>query len=173
MPTFTLTLQQNIFDVYHLVHFLMSVWQLKHICCKCISYENRTESHCMLPNYCSYREMPKWSWYNCDNSYNCLTFNRWISPYTVMQCTKTKVIHYNQYYRSNSQTALAKPKQCGYATLGKIDFQHPVVQQRVVFSLNPACSAGSHRHLWRGRFRCRTLSHFTQSFWNDSIRWYV
>ena len=57
MPTFTLTLQQNIFDDYHLVHFPMSVGQLKHISCKCISYENRTEIHYMLPNYCSYCEV--------------------------------------------------------------------------------------------------------------------
>ena len=37
--------------------------------------------------------------------------------YTVMQCTKTKVIHYYQYKRSNSQTAFTKIKQSGYVTL--------------------------------------------------------
>ena len=108
MQTFTLTLQENICDVHHLVDFLVNVWQQKISVANVPHSASRTDifmhastissTPCRTPCFIG-TKFPvtvyiKCDQDNCGNLYNCLTFNRWISLYTVTQCTKTKEMFY-------------------------------------------------------------------------------
>ena len=109
MQTFILTLQENIFDVHHLVDFPMTVDNM--------SVANVSHSAIMTHIHASFilllilihsmltpcfigKKFPTTvatvkcpSDRNiCDHSYNCLTFNGRISLYTVTQCSKTEEI---------------------------------------------------------------------------------
>ena len=102
MQTFILTLQENIFDVHHLVDFSLTVDK---VTVANVSHSASMTHSCMhhstinLPCFIGKKFPATVATVKCpsdcnicDHSYNCLTFNGRISLYTVTQCTKTEEI---------------------------------------------------------------------------------
>ena len=118
MQTFIPTLQENIFDIHHLVNFPMTVDNITvakvphsasmthtHTCIilllinLLINYYQFSSTTCLLPCFIDKKfpaavatvKCPS-DHNNCVHSYNSLTFNGRISHNIVTQCTKTDEI---------------------------------------------------------------------------------
>ena len=125
----------------------------------------------------------------CDHSYNCLTFNGWISPlHSALKLKKLfsvrKAFFHNPYLLccisfcllgkillvSRIQTAFARRKQSGYTRLGKMDFQCPVRAAKKCFLLTP-CPENIivHREVAFNAARFRILPVLSKE---KSVRWY-